>query len=433
MATFVQNEFRNSDGGFGSYRGKPSSIVNTAEALYVLSLEPRRYQQVIVDSTAYLRETLALYFDDPKRSGVLRYYVYGLFGLLTAGVHERDNVVQACAARLIDLYDHTQFGWAHEKGQKVSLSSTFLALWALQLFTDPARQGQDLIERSLGELQSRQRENGDWCNAEVDDVPSRVLHTAMSLTVLGRSRFRDNDVVERGRKYLRKMLSHEPKLVEMLYEQIPGRDWQHFTYQWIAVAFQQPPSFDMLALVVRHIKELRGIQPGQWRDRPGTMAVINVTSTFAVCYSLAQISASFDPFIHVESQQENLQIQLLKKENQRLKDGSDLATGQRERRVFVFWWITVPVILLIGAGVYAAGFISRSLSLDKMMTTLALTSWSLTGWIALIRKFARYNDKISQWGTATEFLRIAAWMLGIVATILSGAFASVLGGLWRKS
>jgi prenyltransferase beta subunit len=287
LAAAWLNSVRNSDGGWGLNPGQASSIVNTAEALYVLN-KAQRLPSDVEKTIRFLRNAI---IEHPvSRGPFLRYFAFGIFGLLVAGVPQSDPLVQKCAEFLRQSQISSK-GWPHQlNDQSPRVFPTFLALWALQMVEDEPSQ-QTLS--ALNWLLTIQKKDGGWGFTDDPNERSNAVCTAYALIVLRKLYITDSRV-QKGKQWL---IRHFPNWLEdpILGESIGGTDWYHCNPVWASIALCElgesvlsPPIFGTIS----YFQRLFDSQIGSWRQ--SSSHVVNVRSTFWAVLALETIRERLD-------------------------------------------------------------------------------------------------------------------------------------------
>lgn len=273
------------DGGWGLAPGQASSLVNTAEALYVLR-RAGGFETEISDGLNYLQKNV---FDHLKKRGArVRYVAFSL----SAFADNRSPALEDIISKCCDWLEHAKNrdnGWGTEKSQTPSeLFPTFLAIWSLQT----ARFPEDKIEPSLHWILSRATSSG-W-SIQPNHGPSYVA-TAYALLCLEPSKYKDDEKVKKGRDFLLQI-----KQWSMEEEVIAGTVWKHCPYAWAIsalVMYDVNPYAPVIAEGIRYINSMKA-GAGGWIETSVPEGK-TVRAQYWAVMALDSVYRSFDPAIHV--------------------------------------------------------------------------------------------------------------------------------------
>lgn len=273
---------RNSNKGWGMSPGQASSIVNTAEAVYVLTRAGFGYHREINEGLAFIEQRL---FTSIKSSGPRTRYAQ--FALLTLQEHPT-SASHDFVTRCIDWMfgaRNADGGWGHgaTDGQS-KLFPTALSIIVLSSFISP-----DKLSGAFHWIQSKRSESG-W--RFTDDAPVSPTATAVATLALRKTVPATDPVFQKPRDFL---LSTTHWGNER--ENLPGTLWDHCTYMWIfpaLVSLGINPYAPTIAEGVRFVNSL-GNKNG-WTEPAGGESI---RGQFWAVYSLDALQKAFDPAIHI--------------------------------------------------------------------------------------------------------------------------------------
>lgn len=276
------------------YQG--SSIVNTAEALFVINRAGRREAlEGIGDTQAYLRAAV----DEHRveRGDRLRYIAFGVLGLLEAGVPRDDPQIIKLAGELDDRCIDG-IGWAERPSQtEPRLWQTIITLWVLAAVrgTDPVLAKYSACLETIRSLGER---NGWQWGRTLDEPGNTLADTAYGVFVVSLF-YPDARWIVEARQVLAKKLTtalEQDRTVEI--ESIAGTDWRHYGFSWAVKALHtgnevlDEMSFLATLATLRYVDSLWEERRG-WRE-PST-PICNVRSTFNCALAIDAILTRFDP------------------------------------------------------------------------------------------------------------------------------------------
>lgn len=281
---------RKNDGGWGLNPGQVSSLVNTAEALFVLS-KATCQDDVVLRGLSFIERFT---FEHVQTRGPRTRYV--AFPLLVVGhcfpawnVEFRQRLIEW----LIDARN-TDGGWGVEARDNSSdLFSTYVAMTALgacKIDFDSTATARWILSRAS----SRGWTLRDRATAG-ENPPLSYVATAYAILALAAARELHHEAVQRGKEILLQIdhWGHED-------ETISGTVWRHCTYthvlQALAVLGVDPFS-PTIANGVRHISTLASPEVG-WEETSQDKTQTVRAQYWAVA-ALSALSLSIDPAIHI--------------------------------------------------------------------------------------------------------------------------------------
>lgn len=283
-ANWLEAAQRPTDGGWGLAAGQASSIVNTAEALFVLR-RARLFPKSVDRGLAFIRSNLARHLDDPERGKRVRYVAFALLAFSEFADLVDESEIRSWVQWLMKNRNRDG-GWGHEARDGASqLFPTAMAMWALRSahVSTPEVRGSEAFVLGLA------REDG-W-RLHADLVTSPVAN-AFGLLALGDGHEKHPAVVT-ARKALLQTCHWGGR-----QEPVPGSIWSHSTFAWVlpqVVRFAGSPFEPVVAEGIRYINSLTHAKG--WAESPGQQDV-SVRSQFWATMALSAIHAAFDPAEH---------------------------------------------------------------------------------------------------------------------------------------
>lgn len=279
-------EIQNKDGGFGLVKGQKSTLVNTAEAVFIL----RRGERKTACSKAYSYMLNTWKGHLSELGPRTRYVAYTLFALSDSGDQIYDSTIKECITWLKNNQNPATGAWAPETDSSDDcILSTFQVLWALK------RTGVNNsihIEKAQQWLLSLSSGTG-W-SFRVDTSPSNVATAYAVLALAGNTKA--NDSLAKAHSFL---LQH---CTLPTYEEsvVAGTTWRHCTHAWVIpalIALGEPPYAPAIANLVRGINSLR-LSSGGWKESAGQPCQ-TVRGQFWAVYALNELKEAFEPDVYI--------------------------------------------------------------------------------------------------------------------------------------
>lgn len=268
------------DYGWGLTRGHASSLVNTAEALFVLRRADKRveYEKGI----HFLKENVSKHIE--FRGAKTRYVAYTLYALAEQGSSDNSAVINECVLRL-EAGRNDEGVWGDELGRtESSLIATCQTIWALQKVGIPESENDRIYKWLIAEAKP-----GGWGLRRNSDISP--VATGQACLCLGQTGYRDHPIVQDGKGYL--LGTKEWGYVE---EEYSGTIWKHSTFAWVIpalVSLGVEPCSEVIIEGVSYIKALRS-QEGGWNERLNTRTR-TVRAQFWAVIAYEYIKECFDP------------------------------------------------------------------------------------------------------------------------------------------
>lgn len=332
-------QIQNKDGGWGLTPKQASSLVNTAEALFVLSRAGFEKSDSAVRGLEYLRDNISLHLE--QRGERTRFVAFPLY-VLTSCFPEFDRRVPRRLLKwLVDAVNEDG-GWGAEKdATKSDVYSTYLAVLAIKS-ADPDHVclvGAQNWFLSKGGVQG-------WSFEE--DGQNSLSATSYALIALSELGCGDHDLVETGLKSLMAIKHWEDEDATLA-----GTMWRHCTHSNVLSAlimYSDDIFASPIAAGLRHSN--RHISPkGGWMETIDSLENRSVRSQFwAVSYSDRMLQ-KFDPSKYIPRVDAERQSKTLKEPAfQHFLINSPWATviPRRTLVIFVFLLSTISVMLALG-------------------------------------------------------------------------------------
>lgn len=398
------------DHGWGLAPGQASSLVNTAEAVYVLT-RASGYDTLIRKGLGFIESNV---FKHIEQNGPrIRYVAFSL-----AAMAEHPNLVSSelferCCKWLEDTRN-TDNGWGAEAGQDSELFPTCLSIWALQ----KARWPESKLDPSLQWLLSRAH-NAGWALDSAQGLSP--VATAYALVCLAQSDYREHDRVRAGKEYLL-----QTRHWGMEEEVTSGTVWKHCTYAWVIpalLALDENPYSTTIAEGVRYINSLKS-RHGGWNETENDKGR-TVRAQFWSTLALDSIFRSFDPGIHVlRIDAERAEQVLSEPEHVKIavhKKWATIIPASAYKFLAYLFLILVPMFLF---GIYrrVEAIPTRA---DALLALAALAaSWFL------MQKRQRYFPKgIKAFRWALAIFSVASAIFGIDAESAAIKIKSIVAGV----
>lgn len=295
-------QIQEGDGGWGLREGYVSSIVNTAETLFILHSANGVFPSDGLDATAapvtravkFLCAALRTHPLPPEEGGRgsnARFMSFGLLGLLeypefADQVEVRDSI-ELCRAWFSQ--NVLERGWPERTGQPfASLFQTAQAVRALDLL-DPA---DDLIDPAREMLTGHQLENGSW-SLGVSGSRGSPSQTALCVLALLGGTPTDAMAARRGTRWLMEHTGRWLRSSEVDPD-VLGTSWTHMTFSLAlraVLADGIPPSHVRLAPVFPFLSDLWNYEERGWRE--GVDAVVSTRGSYAVVLAYEAVKSAF--------------------------------------------------------------------------------------------------------------------------------------------
>lgn len=272
----------NPDMGWGMSPGQASSIVNTAEAIYILT-RAKGYGAEIENGLDYISNRLFKSLEE--QGGRTRYVLFALFALTDHLEKVDSNLLLNCTDWLLRA-QNSDGGWGHVTND--SDSRIFPTCFAV------------CVLRRLGVGEERLLGGFNWILGQGNpsgwsfnggNVPSPTA-TAQAVVALRELRDSTSDIFIKPKELL---LATDHWGTER--ENLPGTLWDHCTYMWIfpaLTALGVDPYAPTIAEGIRAINRLAG--PNGWTEPSGGESI---RGQFWAVFALNTIKETFDPAVHV--------------------------------------------------------------------------------------------------------------------------------------
>jgi prenyltransferase beta subunit len=272
---------KNPDNGWGLTPEQASSIVNTAEALYVLK-KANRYHQHIKLGLEYIQQFLPSHVEE--RGHRIRYVNFALL----AYIENQELVDHSEVTRWADwLMNAKNADGAWGQVANDEESRLFPTCLTLMLLSKLNYREKDLAP-AFNWVMKKKKTTG-W-SFDFDDSPSSQTATALAVLALKH----DKDLDEENYSNSKDLLLTTQWTTEPEAER--GAAWRHCTYQWIfpaLMALGVEPYHKTIAEGVRGINSY-GFDGG-WREPDGNKTV---RGQFWAVFALDAIYRAYDPAVH---------------------------------------------------------------------------------------------------------------------------------------
>lgn len=275
----------NADGGWGMVAAQPSSMVNTAEVLFVLAKAGAPYEELIT-GLSFMRDNLDTHLE--TRGKRIRYVAFPL-AVLSECFPDYDAALRKHLSEWLIASQNADGGWGEEANDRNSdVFSTFLATDALM----KAGEGGDAIKAAGRWMSARHTEAG-W--SLYPDQRHSLAGTAYGVMTLLYAGFRDTSSFASGRELLLGTDNWEPEEVN-----IRGTRWHHDRASLIIRALSvtetdlfHPTLAEGVRIFQRRVHPLYG-----WTEKPSD----NLPSIRSIYWAVAALSTVYtrlDPAIYI--------------------------------------------------------------------------------------------------------------------------------------
>ncbi len=276
---------QNQDGGWGIVPNQQSSIVNTAEALYVLKRGKKECLNEYKTGLAFIENQTFLHV---KSHGPrVRYVAFALMAFCD-NYHNITGFGQQCIDWLIAAKNDDN-GWGNSANDNTSdLFNTFLAIWSLQKTRTDIN-----LNTSYQWLLSKFNNNG-WRFSE--NEPVSPVATAYATYCLASSvEYASHESVLSAKSFLLQTRHWEP-----CEEVTGGTLWKHCPYTWVIpalVTLGEDPYCTTIAEGIRVINKLYDNDDG-WGEGVGQSRK-TIRAQFWAVFALYSLKEAFDPSKHI--------------------------------------------------------------------------------------------------------------------------------------
>jgi hypothetical protein len=297
-AAYLESRCNPTDGGWGlniERDFQESSIVNTAEAVFVInrgSLQQRDHTK----ARKFLEQAVCEHPE--KRGRRMRYYTFGVFGLLECGASPSSDGIATCIAAIVKRFDRDQLGCTESDSEtQFRLWPTFQALSALASVrgVDSVRNDYTRCIEHLIDL--GKQTNFRWGFGEGDAQSlGATAYASILLSMLYPTAPEAAAAYSNVQDLLGSTLQQGTLALEV--ESLPGTDWHHYSYCWAVKALLSNVSLmghETLRLVSRVLAMIAlGFIPGKGYAEPGK-GICNVRSIYNNVAAVSAVIAAFDP------------------------------------------------------------------------------------------------------------------------------------------
>lgn len=273
---------QNPDHGWGMSHGQASSIVNTAEAIYVLT-RAHRHDERVKTGLEFIQTRLFPAIE--KQGPRTRYVFFALFGLLDHTSQADPLFVSKCVDWLLQARNKDG-AWGHEANDQASrVFPTCMALICLAKL----EKNFDGFEMAYNWLISKAGQSG-W--SFEDGKGPQPTATALAVLALRQCKDQTEEVFTRPKEFLLQTTYWGTER-----ENIPGTLWEHCSYSWIFAALVSlgvNPYEPVVAQGVREVNRLA--HNGGWIEPSGGQTI---RGQFWAVMAFDALHRAFDPAIHI--------------------------------------------------------------------------------------------------------------------------------------
>lgn len=260
-------------GGWGRALHEQPSIVNTVEALMVLTVADNVERDVIDYGLSYLARSLLEHYRPTSQVGGrgerIRFIAFYLQGVLQLRAHNVDSEaidrVRRCLQWLAESFLRLKAGWPETRGESaISIQQTARIVAALSMLLQRQTEygflrnadvdtAVDLLHSGVNTLLEKQTESGAWPAHVGEDAPTSPAKTALAITSLGYAqRFATNDelrsTLDKARRHGAGWLVQQINAWSDAVEDdgyVLGTTWRHLSYaecmRGVVDGFESPP------------------------------------------------------------------------------------------------------------------------------------------------------------------------------------------------
>lgn len=267
-----------------------SSIVNTAEAIFVIMHSNIKFQY-IKKTRKYLLKALKSH---PKERGYrTRYFSFGLFGLYELG-YEDTSIIDNYVAELENLVVG-DFGWPEETSEKkINLFETLMATMAITQY-----RGSEYLSNKFPKWKQTilglRNQEGLWGFYDKDNTSvAAVSYVNLIYSIMDPKNTLINEMRESLCAKIKELL-YNNKLLEI--QPIHGTDWHHYTYAWgiKSLLYSKPTIDDQIEeLLIFSLNEISNLFKRNYGFTEPYKNLCNVRSIFNNVIALCAIKDYFD-------------------------------------------------------------------------------------------------------------------------------------------
>jgi hypothetical protein len=279
-------DHQNIDGGWGLSLGQGSSVVNTAESIYILAecdrFSKTNYSNHIVRGFDFIWLKLQT---DLEKFPLTRYVQFAIWNVKDCHLEELDQVKQY-TKWLIDA-QNKDGGWGYRSADNISmLFPTVLSVITLSQFAN--KPIQESLEKAAQWLRSKRL--GELWGFDGEENPNYV---ATSQGVLALTKCGHEFSIDSKRIILEYLKSNNDWSTQV--ENLPGTVWKHSRIMWIVpsmLLLGAEPYCSQIASAVRNANE-RGFEHG-WKEPDGAKTI---RGQFWITTMFSALLRAYDPAI----------------------------------------------------------------------------------------------------------------------------------------
>jgi hypothetical protein len=279
------------NGGWGLNieRGsQSSSIVNTAESIFVLS-SPLDSNYDLQPSIDYIAHNILLHGQDGPRDGsrqdCLRYLSFGILGLFWANQYKDLEQVKSSASKIRKRFKK-DVGWSETKDDQPSIHSTYFACQALG-----AIHGWSHVKKRYGNFINSLVQNFErTANHDLLNISGLLSLSKLSYLSILESSISDSKFESCLHRSIAELLYNKVQKRSIIeHESVAGADWHHYSTCWAIKALLNEKVLDRdqyLPLVESALLQILSY----WRPGQGILEldknIVNVRSVFNPCVAM---------------------------------------------------------------------------------------------------------------------------------------------------
>ncbi|MDP3013324.1 MAG: terpene cyclase/mutase family protein, partial [Candidatus Subteraquimicrobiales bacterium] len=273
---------RNKDKGWGLSEGQASSIVNTAEAIYVLTkASPTDYHLAITEGLDFIQSKT---IDSANKMPRTRYVFFALLACLEHLEKVNSNFIQDCKQWLLKARNNDG-AWGHTANDENSkLYPTVMALLMLDLFCS-----EDELATAYNWIKSKSIDGNGWRFS--GDVHYSPIATALAVIALRKVTDSDDHIFVWPKEQLLTVSTWDVETEDM-----PGTPWVHCSYMWIFPSLTQLGVEPYSKTIAQGVRELNKLNCDNGWKEPNRH--LTVRGQFWATFALHNLKQAYDPAIH---------------------------------------------------------------------------------------------------------------------------------------
>lgn len=275
--SLIQNK---SNHGWGLNSEQEPSIVNSAEAIFVLKRSNEHFGR-IQSGIEFIKMNLTQHLEN--RGNRTRYVQFALLNLIHNSNSELKEFIEYNISWLLSARNQDG-GWGYKANDEQSqLYPTCVSILLLKKF----RFNVKALESAYNLILSK-RNNGIWSFNE----NSRLSETATAIATLSIMTCKDIPFDMKGIENF--LLKNQYWGTEI--ENMPGANWEHCSYMWIFPALIKLGNAPHCMTITRGINFLKNLECSQGWLEPNSS--LTVRGNFWAVFALDSLTTKFDPLQH---------------------------------------------------------------------------------------------------------------------------------------